>query len=154
MNKTTSYIHYFNSSADTLDVVLHGGSKGIDSPLMVKVFQALREAGHSVISFNFPYLERNEENSSGPDLKEELHALSNFLDLAKADEYKHIRFVAKSLGGIVASYFLKSIKGTSDKYSVVILGYVKGNGGVELKDFPGKISIIQGSEDKFGNIEA
>jgi len=74
------------------------------------------------------------------------------LALANATEYKHVRLIGKSLGGIVASYFLKNIK-EENNYSVIILGYVKTEGGVDINNFRGDITIIQGSKDKFGNIE-
>ena len=70
----------------------------------------------------------------------------------KAAEYKYIRFVAKSLGAIVASYFLKSLPTTEHgRYSIIVLGYVLGS--INLTSFLGKIIIIQGENDKFGGIK-
>ena len=69
-----------------------------------------------------------------------------------ASKYKHIRLIGKSLGGIVASYYLKTLsKEEQSKYSVVIFGYIKGY--TNLKSFNRDIYIIQGEKDKFGNIE-
>ncbi len=151
MNKVPSYKHYYDSSAKTLDVILHGGSHGLDSSLIQKVFETSEKKGNSVIAFNFPYFERGEEQSSGEQLLEELDTLKEILSIAQSDNYLTIRLIGKSLGGIVASYWLNSLsKERREKYEVVILGYVTGS--VLLKEFEGKITIIQGEKDKFGDI--
>jgi predicted alpha/beta-hydrolase family hydrolase len=151
MKSLTSFNFYHNSKTDTLDVVLQGGSHGIVSSILQKVFNRSKEKGNSVIAFNFPYFERGEENSSGPELKEELEALHNILDFVKYKEYSKVRLVGKSLGGIVASYYVESLtEEDSKRFSVVILGYVTGD--VKLKDFSGSITVIQGEKDKFGGI--
>lgn len=152
MKSLTSFNFYHNSKADTIDVVLQGGSHGIDSSILQKVFNKSKEKRNSVIAFNFPYYERGEENSSGPELKEELEALQNILDFVNYKEYSKIRLVAKSLGGIVASYYIDSLTVEDAKrFSVVILGYITGD--VKLKNFQGQITIIQGQKDKFGGIK-
>lgn len=105
-----------------------------------------------VANFNFLYFERGEEQSSGPELKEELETLQSVLNECKAEEYKHIRLIGKSLGAIIASYYLKALpKEEQLKYSVVVFGYVTGS--TDLKSFEEKINIIQGEKDKFENID-
>lgn len=152
MKYLTNFNYYHNSKAETLDVVLQGGSHGIDSSILQKVFNKSKEKGNSVIAFNFPYYERGEGNSSGPELKEELGTLQNILDLAKYKEYSKVRLVAKSLGGIVASYYLANLSEEEvNRFSIVILGYVTGD--VKLKNFKGRITVIQGEKDKFGGID-
>jgi predicted alpha/beta-hydrolase family hydrolase len=118
---------------------------------MQKIFNECVRQGHSVVNFNFPYFESGEEKSSGPELKEELETLRSVLVECKAKEYKHIRLIGKSLGAIIASFYLKSLsKEEQLKYSVVVFGYVTGS--IDLKRFEGKIDVIQGEKDKFGNI--
>ncbi len=152
MRKLTSFLHIHNSKATTLDVILHGGSEGINSPFMQKIFESSKTQGNSVIMFNFPFLERGEERSSGPELKEELDVLREMLSVAGFEKFAHIRLFGKSLGGIVVSYYLNSLSEKERKlYEVIILGYVTGD--VKLKNFEGKIIIIQGEKDKFGNID-
>ena len=147
-----NFKYFYNNKAKTLDVVLHGGSQGIDSPFILKLISACRDKGNSVLALNFPYLDRGEKNSSGPDLKEELSALKDVMVFCKADSFNNVRFVAKSLGAIVASFFLRELpKENQLKYSIVVLGYVVRS--IDLKCFKGKISIIQGEKDKFGGIE-
>lgn len=145
-------LKFIKNRSDTLDVLLHGSSGGMNYSLMQKVADVCVKQGHSVVNFNFPYFERGEEQSSGPELKEELKTLQAVLVECKAKEYKHIRLIGKSLGAIIASYYLKLLsKEEQSKYSVVIFGYVTGS--VDLKNFEGNIDIIQGEKDKFGNIE-
>lgn len=152
MTSFTSFNFYHNSGSSTLDVILHGGSSGIESPFIQKLFNTSRELGNSVVAFNFPYIERGKENSSGEELKEELNILERILDLCEYKKYNKIRLLGKSLGGIVASFYLDKLPlEESKRFSVVILGYI--TGGLKLKNFKGKISIIQGQKDKFGGID-
>lgn len=152
MNKLTSFQYYHNSKTLLLDVILHGGSKGIESSFIQKIFGVCKKVGHSVIAFNFSYLERGEENSSGPELKEELETLREILKLTQYEHHEHIRLIGKSLGGIVASYFLNDLpKAEQKRFEIIILGYIAGD--TRLKNFPGKLTIIQGEKDKFGGIE-
>lgn len=145
---------FFNNQAKTLDIVLHGGAYSMDSPFILKIIEVGRKTGHSVAAFNFPYLDRSEDHSSGPELKEEITALKEILAFCQAEKYSHVRLIAKSLGGIVASYFLKSLPvNEAQEYSVVVLGYVLGETGIDLKTFPGKITVIQGQKDRFGDIQ-
>lgn len=141
-----------NNNSDTLDVLLHGSSGGMNYSLMQKIFDECVKKGHSVANFNFPYFERGEDQSSGPELKEELETLQAVLNECKAKEYQQIRLIGKSLGAIIASYYLKSSpKEEQSKYSIIVFGYVTGS--IDLKSFQGNIDIIQGEKDKFGNIE-
>lgn len=153
MAKLPSFQFFHNSHSNTLDVILHGGSKGIESSLIEELYQLSKNRKHSVLAFNFPYLERGEENSSGPKLQEELATLRSLLGFVDAGFYQHVNLIGKSLGAIVASFYLKSLPPKLLKqYSVVVLGYI--TGGIYLKNFPGKIVIIQGEKDRFGDIEA
>lgn len=148
-----SSLKFIKNESNTLDVLLHGSSGGMNYSLMQKIFDQCVKQGHSVVNFNFPYFERGEEHSSGPGLNEELETLKSVLDECKAEKYKHRRLIGKSLGAIIASYYLKELsKEEQSKYSSVVFGYVVGS--VDLKNFEGKIDIIQGGEDKFGSIEA
>lgn len=145
-------LKFVKNKSDTLDILLHGSSGGMNYSLMQKIADVCVKQGHSVANFNFPYFERGEEQSSGPELKEELETLQSVLNECEAKEYKHIRLIGKSLGAIIASYYLRSLSiEDRSKYSIVVFGYVTGS--IDLKSFEGKIDIIQGEKDKFGNIE-
>lgn len=148
-----NFKYFHNNKAKILDVVLHGGSQGMDSGLINKIVDASRKSGNSVVAFNFPYIERGEENSSGPELIEEIDALQSVLDYCQSDKFENIRLIGKSLGGVVAGHYLKKVDPEQlTKFTLIILGYDIGY--INLKSFPGKIVIIQGSKDKFGDIEA
>ncbi len=143
---------FYNKDSITLDVILHGGSEGMESTFIQKLIKKSKESKHSTIAFNFPFLDRKDSNSSGPELKEELNVLNSVLSFINSDYYKNIHLITKSLGGIVASYFLRDLEITQHyRYSITILGYVIGS--VDLNTFTGKINIIQGQMDRFGNIE-
>lgn len=148
-----NFKYFHNNKAKTLDVVLHGGSQGMDSSLINKIVDASRKKSNSVVAFNFPYIERGEEKSSGPELIEEIDALQSVLDFCQVDKYKNIRLIGKSLGGVVAGHYLKKLdRNQLEKFSLMIFGYDIGY--IDLKSFPGRIVIIQGDKDKFGDVEA
>jgi len=148
-----NFKYFHNNKSKTLDVVLHGSSAGIDSDLINKIMEASKKIGNSVIAFNFPYFERGEEHSSGPELIEEIETLKLILSNCQSEKFESIRLLGKSLGAVIAGHYLKQIDSDlHKKYSVIVFGYDIGY--IDLKDFAGKIVIIQGSKDKFGDIEA
>ncbi|EKE04814.1 MAG: hypothetical protein ACD_19C00432G0010 [uncultured bacterium] len=150
MIKSLKFIE--NNDSGTLDILLHGSKGGMNHSLMQKIFAECIKQGHSVANFNFPYFERGDESSSGDELIEELDTLKFVLNKCIANNYKHIRLIGKSLGGIVASYYLKSLNlDDQSKYSIVVFGYIKGY--TNLKSFKGDIYIIQGEKDNYGNIK-
>ncbi len=145
-------MNFIESESDTLDVLLHGSKGGMEQSLQLKVFEECKKEGHSVVNFNFPFFERGEEQSSGPELAEEIKTLSHVLDFCNSNKYKHIRLIGKSLGGIIAAKFLSNLNPTQqNRFSIIVFGYVTGD--INLNTFPGKIVIIQGEKDRYGNIE-
>jgi len=144
---------FVETKSDTLDVLLHGSSGGMNYSLMQKIFNACSAQGHSVVNFNFPYFERGDEYSSGPELTEELDVLKDVLTKCHAEKYKSIRLIGKSLGGIIAAKFLEKLSAIDQKkFTIVFFGYDVGS--INLKNFQGNIVVIQGEKDKYGNIEA
>ena len=145
-------MNFIETKSDTIDVLLHGAGGGMNHSNMKKAFNVCIKQGHSVVNFNFPFFERGEEHSSGPNLIEEIETLKKILAACKADKYKHIRLIGKSLGAIIAAKYLSQLKlDEQRKFSVVIFGYDTGM--IDISTFAGKISIIQGEKDKYGNIE-
>ena len=56
------------------------------------------------------------------------------------------------MGGIIASFYLNKLSTEeAERFSIIILGFVTGS--LKLKNFKGEITVIQGENDKFGNIE-
>ena len=94
-----NFKYFHNNKAKTLDIIFHGGSKGMNSSFIQKLMTASRNKGDSILALNFLYLDRREENSSGLELKEELAALEEVMNFCGESRlFSHIRFVAKSLG--------------------------------------------------------
>ena len=144
-------LQFFNKKdSDILNVLLHGGNFNIETPFMQKLFNLSWKKGRSSVSFNFPYIDRGDKTASS-NLDEEIKILQKVLDFVEYRSYSKIHFIGKSMGAIVAGKFLKQKKLDYKKYSITVLGYV--TEGIDIKDFKGNITIIQGSKDKFGNIE-
>jgi predicted alpha/beta-hydrolase family hydrolase len=146
-----SYKYYHKKGAKTAYLVLHGGGPdGVESPFISSIVESLAKTGNSVLGFNFPYCERGEENSSGPELAEEIDALTTAVGFLKAEGYEKIIIVAKSLGNIITSFWLE--KDVGENVSIVVLGYVIGS--VKTEALKGKLRVvIQGEIDRFGNAQ-
>lgn len=146
----TTFNHY-HQHTDTIDIILHGGSVGLDSDFIKSVFNNSVVNGHSVLAFNFPYYDRGDTSSSGEALLEEQEAILKYLEYIRPFGYTKINFIAKSLGGIVLSKFLSNHKLPADYQlkDIVVMGFVVGQ--VDFSGHKGHIKVIQGSEDKFGN---
>ncbi len=153
MSKDPSFYFYHNKSSKQLDVIMHGLKEGMESRFIKKVFRSSKERGNSVISFNFEYLTRGGNKSSGIELTEERESLQAVLDFCRSKNYEHIKLIGKSLGGIVLARYLKDIEEDKhSKFSALIFGYDIGY--IDIKSFTGSIRIIQGSKDKYGDINA
>lgn len=63
------------TKSDTLDILLHGAGSEMNHSNMQKAFDVCVAQGNSVVNFNFPFYEREEEHSSGPELIEETQTL-------------------------------------------------------------------------------
>jgi predicted alpha/beta-hydrolase family hydrolase len=146
-----TYKFYHKQSSDRVYVVLHGsGTEGVESPFIAKVIEALTNTGNSVFGFNFPYCERGDESSSGPELTEEVEALKQVVEQLQGSGYK-VTIVAKSLGAIVASFYLE--QKPSDDIELIVLGYVIGD--VKTQAVSDNLkAVIQGENDRFGGVEA
>lgn len=140
-----------NQNSNSANIILHGGSKGIESDFIQKIFSRSVEKGFTTLAFNFPYLDRGEDTSSGEQLQEEVEALESMVNLVKQLGYKQVNLIGKSLGGIVASYYLQN-QDPDITFNLGILGLVLGD--VTLEKFTGKLIVVQGENDRFGNIDA
>lgn len=69
----------------------------------------------------------------------------------RSEGYEKIVIIAKSLGGIITSYWLE--QNPDENIEVVVLGYVIGS--VKTEALKGKLHlVIQGENDRFGNAGA
>lgn len=78
-----TYKYYRKNETKTVYIILHGGGAvGVETDFISSIFDAIAATKNSVLCFNFPYCERGEESSSGPELKEEVDALKQVVDFA------------------------------------------------------------------------
>lgn len=142
----------YKTNSSTLEVIMCGSSNGMDSDFMKLLYETERKADKSVAIFDYPFHSRLEKRGLGDNLDEEVAALRSVLDFARADGYKKIRLVGKSIGGVVAGKFLANLdRDEQEKFELVVLGYDLG--WIDIKPFRGKVSIIQGEKDPFGDID-
>ena len=142
-----TYKYYRKNKSKNIYLIIHGGGPvGVETDFISAIFDTIAKTNNSVLCFNFPYCERGEENSSGPDLLEEVSTLKQVIDFVHAEDYDHITIIAKSLGGIISSYYFAKYPDKS--IDLIILGYIPN----EIKQ--NAISenlklIIQGENDRF-----
>lgn len=142
-----TYKYYKKNKSKNIYLIIHGGGPvGVETDFIFTIFDTIAKTNNSALCFNFPYCERREENSSGPDLLEEVSTLKQVIDFVHAEGYSHITIVAKSLGGIISSYYFAEYPDKS--IDLIILGYIPN----EIKQ--NAISenlklIIQGENDRF-----
>ena len=148
MDKIT-YKYYRKNDSKKIYIILHGGGPvGVETDFISSIFNAVSSTKNSVLCFNFPYCERGEESSSGPELKEEIATLKRVVEYVKNQGYNEIYLIAKSLGGIIASYYLK--QNPSDKIKMAILGYIPNE--IQQDDIAENLAlVIQGEKDRFAS---
>lgn len=120
----------------------------METEFISSIFNSISLTKNSVICFNFPYCEREEEKSSGGNLKEEVSVLDQVIKYARSEGYAEIKIVAKSLGGIIASYYFNRYP--NDKIKIAILGYIPGE--IKQKAIQNNLElIIQGENDRYAS---
>lgn len=142
-----TYKYYKKRGGKIVYIILHGGGPvGVETDFISSIFDAIAATKNSVLCFNFQYCEREEEASSGPELKEEVDALKRAVDFAYLEGFSKIIIVAKSLGGIIASYYLEQYP--DNQIELLILGYIP----IEIKQraISNNLKlVIQGTNDRF-----
>ena len=142
----------YKTTSEELEVILCGSSHGMESEFIQEIYKAGKAKEKSIVIFNYPYLDRLEKRGMDDDLSEDIESLGGILDYCRAREYKKVRLIGKSIGGVIAGRFLAGLDhGSQRKFELVVLGYDLG--WIKIKDFIGKITIIQGEKDPFGGIE-
>ncbi|PIZ24967.1 hypothetical protein COY48_00095 [Candidatus Collierbacteria bacterium CG_4_10_14_0_8_um_filter_43_86] len=148
-------VEYFDGGdKEALDVILRGSSQGMETSESVqKIFKAAKDLGRSVAMFNSPFIDRGEKHREDQSRDEEIETLKSILDKCESGEYKKIRLIGKSLGGIVAAEYLTGLsKKDQEKYELVILGFIPG--ATKVNNIVSKIIIFQGEKDRYGDAEA
>jgi predicted alpha/beta-hydrolase family hydrolase len=82
-------------------LLAHGAGTNQDHPLMVMLRDGLAEAGHIVMSFNYPYTERG---SKAPDRPEKLLACHRAAADFLRPTVDHLYLAGRSMGGRIGTY--------------------------------------------------
>ena len=105
-----TYKYYKKNNSKNIYLIIHGGGPvGVETDFISAIFDTIAKTHNSALCFNFPYCERMEESSSGPDLLEEISTLKQVIDFVHTEGYNRITIIAKSLGGIISSYYFCKI---------------------------------------------
>ena len=144
-----TYKYYRKNGTKTVYIILHGGGAfGVETDFISSIFDAIAATKNSVLCFNFPYCERGEETSSGPELKEEIDALKRAVDFAYLEGFSKIIIVAKSLGSIIASYYLEQYP--DSQIELLVLGYIPSE--TKQRAISNNLKlVIQGTNDRFAS---
>ena len=142
-----TYKYYRKNKSKNIYLIIHGGGPvGVETDFISAIFDTIAKTNNSVLCFNFPYCERGEENSSGPDLLEEVSTLKQVIDFVHAEDYDHITIIAKSLGGIISSYYFAKYPVKS--IDLIILGYIPNE--IKQNEISENLKlVIQGENDRF-----
>ena len=135
-------------------LLAHGAGTNQDHPLMVMLRDALADAGHTVMTFNYPYTERG---SKAPDRAEKLLACH----IAAADSIRphvdHLYLAGRSMGGRIGTYVVAEGAGAS---GLILYAYPLHPPGkpekLRIEQFP-KIQIpmlfFQGTRDALSRMD-
>ena len=140
--------HSFHKGGNSKRVflLLHSFTEGHESEFMQNMFTTLSQHNQSVFAFDFPYLSRREKPSDN--LDEEATALQSVTEHLRGEGFEKISIAAKSLGGIVASRWLRNYP-DQESTKVSVLGYVIGDVDTDaLRDHLNV--VVQGQKDRFG----
>lgn len=152
MPQPTSTINYYYSpNSKALTILTHGASEGIDSDFMKAAITKVKKSGSSVLVIQMPYKDRGENSSSGPELLEELNATKQALEFVEYNNFSSLKFIGKSLGGIIFSKFLEQANTeVKSKSSLTILGFIYAETVIPSGTLG--VTIIQGEFDKYGTV--
>jgi predicted alpha/beta-hydrolase family hydrolase len=140
----------------------HGAGAGHDSAFIRSAAQGLASRGISVVTFNFPYIERR---SKVPNPLPQLEAcFRGVIEKARLEDHleRHALFLGgKSLGGRVATHVAANATLVSHPIAgLVLLGYPLHPPGkptqprtVHLPSIAAPMFIVQGTRDAFGTPE-
>lgn len=144
-----TYKYYRKTGTKIVYIVLHGsGPVGVETDFISSIFDSIAATKNSVLCFNFPYCEREEEASSGPELKEEIDALKRAVDFAYLEGFNKIIIVVKSLGGIIASFYLEQYP--DGQIELLVLGYIPSK--IKQRAISHNLKlVIQGTNDRFAS---
>jgi predicted alpha/beta-hydrolase family hydrolase len=150
-------------AAEILFVLAHGAGAGHFSPFMTSYAKALADAGLTVVTFNFPYIEaRRRTPDRAPVLEEAFRRAVTGAVNHRQVRATHLFIGGKSMGGRMATHLGASLdrwpQATPLPSGIVVFGYpLIPMGGSRKSDrvtHLGAIAvptlIVQGTRDSFG----
>jgi hypothetical protein len=150
--KFPTYTHHHKLNSNTLFVILHGGGAGIGDQFLNKIYNRIISANQSYVAIQMSFIDRGESSSSGVETPREIEEVQTVLDQINPSNIENICFIGKSLGGLVLQRFItQSTIFNNPKTNLTILGYLVGD--VDVSQFKGKLHVIQGENDPYGNPE-
>lgn len=144
---------------DALFVFAHGAGAGHFHPFMTGYAEGLANRGVTVVTFNFPYMERRRKTPDRAPVLEDAFRRA----VLGAVEQRHVRasklFIGgKSMGGRIASHIVS--QGVDGVSGLIFFGYPLHPPGrpeqrrdAHLPQIREPMLFIQGSRDTFGNEE-
>lgn len=148
---------------DVLLVLAHGAGAGQAHPFMTGYAQGLAARGVTVVTFNFPYMERGRKTPDRQPVLEDAFRRA----IAGATAHRHARaghvmIGGKSMGGRIATHLAAAPdrwpEGAAKPAGVIVFGYPlspprgrqTGDRVTHLKTMTVPTLIVQGSRDVFG----
>ena len=148
---------------DTLLVLAHGAGAGHFHPFMSSYARGLAERGLTVVTFNFPYMERGRKTPDRQPVLEDAFRRA----VAGAMAHRHVRasrvmIGGKSMGGRMATHLAASLDKWPDAVpppsGVIVFGYPlspprsrrTGDRVTHLVSLRVPTLIVQGTRDPFG----
>lgn len=145
MTQIYNFKYYDSWENRVLNIILNGFNDTNESKFIKLLYNHCKQNQQSVISFDYKFQYLNQDQSSWPDLEEEIYTLDLIIQ-KYSTRYEKINFIAKSFGGIVTSKYLLN-RNIANDISVKILWYIHDD--VDLTSFITKVTIIQWERDRF-----
>jgi predicted alpha/beta-hydrolase family hydrolase len=150
--KHLTYSYNSIPNSEDLNVIVHGGGEGINSDFIQNIKNVYDD--ESTLLIQMPFMDRGEEGGTTPTFDEEIITIEEVIKLVDLTKIKNLNFVGKSIGAhILLAYIYKNYT-QLDNYNlrITFLGML-----VDLFKYdetkPIRISILQGTKDKYGSIE-
>jgi predicted alpha/beta-hydrolase family hydrolase len=142
--------HHAQNSHDGL-LILHGGSAGVESSFVQKVFEEGSKTNQNILAYDFPYkVAGAKEPSEG--FEDEVPTIVAAIDRLRNDGVTNLHIVAKSVGSAILSSALNRYPDLQIS-RVTIMGLPIGL--TKLEPFATKkLHVVHGEFDRFGNIDA
>ncbi|PSJ46207.1 alpha/beta hydrolase [Zobellella endophytica] len=149
----------FNGSDQAPNRVLlaHGAGAGMEHPVMASLAEGLADAHIQVIRFEFPYMQKSQQDGRRRPPDREPVLLDCWRDMAAAFAHPRLFLAGKSMGGRMASLVADELS----PRGLLLLGFPfhppgkpERFRGQHLASIATPTLLVQGERDSFGNRDA